>query len=270
MELGLIPELEGFGDADSLLKLARMAQVARTNLVTRAQKDLATSSRDYVKGIQPMRFEDDGRVRRVVVDVEGALPFMVEHGKDAWDLRETILKPGTRRLRVSKKGFFYVAVPFFHGGADTAGKGGGTPAGSQYTEDSLRAASNAARGDLDAQAARKLGRAVMRAAGKLAPTLSAPGKGVKYGERLPAGTAGATVLRPRHATDLFAGMIREQKTYEAGTQNQFVTFRIISNDPDTFREDDGGRNWTHPGIAARHLVPATLDYMDGLIQAGVF
>ena len=116
----------------------------------------------------------------------------------------------------------------------------------------------------------RLGRAVWRQAKQLSPTHSAPGQKTVYGGRLGEGAGGATVLRARHLGDVFAGMIREEKTYETATQSQFMTFRAISTNPASFRSDEGGKNWTHPGIEARHLVPEARTYITGLIEKGLF
>lgn len=269
-ELASIPDLVGVSGVGKLWSLKKMAQVARSRLVVLAQQRLFTSARDYVQGIQPMRAEKTATGERFVIDVLGAVPWMVEHGMAAWDLRLTILKPGTRRLKVSKEGYLYVSIPFRHMGPNASGRNG-QAAGSQYTEATLRTDSRAFRGDLDAQAARTMGRAVMRDAKKLTPTLSAVGGGkVQYGGRLAAGAGGADLLRARHVTDIFAGMVREEKTYEKATQSQFTTFRTISNNPESFREDEGGKNWTHPGITARHLIPEAKAYMEGLLAQGAF
>lgn len=259
------------GPIGSSWSIRKMAQVARGRLVVLAQQRLFTSSADYVRGIQPMRLERTaGGGERIVIDVLGALPWMVEHGMPAWDLRATILKPGTRRLKVSRAGYFYASIPFEHADPGASGRNA-APAGSQYTEANLRQDSRAFRGDLDQQAARTMGRAVMREARELAATRSAVGGGrVQYGGRLAPGTGGAQVLRDRHVTDLFAGMIRQEKTYERATQNTFTTFRTISNNPDSMREDQGGKNWTHPGITARRLIPEAKDYMERMIAQGAF
>jgi hypothetical protein len=270
-DLVSIPELAGVAGVAKSFSLKKMAQVARSRLVVLARQRLFTSATDYVRGIQPMRMEKGpGGVERFVIDVLGALPWMVEHGMSSWDLRQTILKPGTRRLKVSKEGYLYVSIPFRHMGPGASGRN--APAmGSQFTEATLRQDSRAFRGDMDQKAARTMGRAVYRDAKALAPTLSALGGGkVQYGGRLAPGTGGAEQLRARHVTDIFAGMIREEKTYEKATQSQFMTFRTISNNPNSFREDEGGQNWTHPGITARHLVTEAKAYMEGLLAQGAF
>lgn len=268
-DLASIPDLVGCPGVGSQWAVKKMAQVARTRLVTLAQQKLFTSARDYVKGIQPLRQEQgpSGKVR-FVVEVKGPLPNLVEHGAESWDLRLTILKPGTRRLKVSKAGYLYVSIPFMHMGPTASGRN--APAmGSQFTEATLREESRAHRGEMNAAQARVLGRAVFREAKKLEASLSAPGGGkVQYGGRLEEGLA--PILRPRHAGDIFAGMVREEKTYEKDTQSTYMTFRTISNNPASVREDDGGRNWTHPGITARRLVPQAQEYMQALFDQGHF
>lgn len=268
--------------------VTRLGHVARTQLVSLAQKLLNTSARDYVAAITPMQTAETSTSFSAWVELRGALPNMVEHGRGPWDLRDTILTPSNKKVRRSKRGFLYAYIPFRHMGPDTSGRN--APAmGSQFTGAGLSDTSRAYRGEMEADDARRLGRAVMREAKKLEASRSRPGEeaprmvrnawgqmvptgGVKYGERLGEGVGGAEILRPRHATDIFAGMIREEKTYEGATQSQYMTFRTISNNPETTRSDEAGgspeKNWMHPGITARHLIPITMDYLDALIWGG--
>ncbi len=270
-DLGLIVELAGFGPAGLSDGVAKVAHIARTHLVMLAQRELSTSARDYVKGIQPVELATDGPKFVAIVGLHGALPNMVEHGRGAWDLRNTVFT--AKNTYFSKAGHAYAFIPFRHMGPNASGKN--APAvGSAHTQAGKPPASRAYRGQMDQAQARVMGRAVWKAAKKLAPTTSSPGGGVSYGEQLKPETGGATLLRPRHATDVYAGMYRQEKHYETKTQDSFASFRTISTNPDTFREDDAGgkmeRNWTHPGIEARHLIPQTMEYMNKLASAGVF
>jgi len=63
------------------------------------------------------------------------------------------------------------------------------------------------------------------------------------GGRLPAGLA--PKLHERHATDVFAGMVRVRHTYQKATQTQFMTWRMIST--------KNPKGWMHPGIQAHNL-----------------
>ena len=85
---------------------------------------------------------------------------------------------------------------------------------------------------------------------------------LRYNRRPPA----PVDKRPRHAAPIYAGIVRQQKTYRRATQSQFMTFRTISNNPATMRYDTQTQikgynvmgntasvNWMHPGIEARGL-----------------
>jgi len=272
-DLPTIVELSGFGDEGTLASITKAIHLARTRLVTLAQQRLKTSARDYVGAITPPDITSTPGGWRATILLTGAFAHMVEEGAAPWDLRTTILKPGTRKIRTSKAGFLYLSVPFRHMTPSASGVNA-PPMGSAYSGEGQKPEHRAFRGSLAAAAA-ALGKAVHKAAKKLAPTLSAPGVGTQYGGRLAAGVGGATLLRPRHVTDVYQGMIREEKTYEdAKPQTQYLTFRTISNNPATRRSDDAGGqsevNWTHPGLEARHLVPEALEYIHDLIRQGVF
>lgn len=272
-DLPLVVDLSGFAPAGISNAIVKVAHLARTHLVTSAQRELNTSARDYVKGIKPVELKQEGGKFVAILALHGSLANMVEHGRDAWDLRTTVLGPSNAKRRSSKAGFVYAFIPFRHMNEKATGKN--APAvGSAYTKANQPASSRAYRGDMTQAKARVMGRAVWKAQKKLSPTTSSPGGGVSYGEQLGAGVGGAGLLRPRHVSDVYAGMYREQKTYQKDTQSQGVSFRAISTNPGSFREDDAGgameRNWMHPGIEARHLLPKTQDYLNTLMQAGVF
>ncbi len=56
---------------------------------------------------------------------------------------------------------------------------------------------------------------------------------------------GVKRTRDAHSTDIYAGMVRKQKTYAKATQSSYVTFRTISEAmPD---------KWLSRGIEARGL-----------------
>ncbi len=197
-----------------------IAEAARNEWLRLAGNELSTTRRDYINGIQQVKSQHG----QSVISLVGALPNAIEQGMDAVDMRDTLLGPHVpvvargqrgKHAAVSKSGkwSYYRAIPFRHATPGTTGAVG--PAmGSAY-------------GGHDAVAdAKKLGREVYKAAKKLEATRSASGQKVAYGGRLPAGLA--PKLRPHHATDIYAGMIKSQKTYEKATQSQYTTFRTIS------------------------------------------
>jgi hypothetical protein len=81
---------------------------------------------------------------------------------------------------------------------------------------------------------------VYELAQQLEPTIGAPGGKVAYGGRLGAGASkqayealNVPKLRPYHAVDIYAGMIRSEKEYSKDVKQAFyMTFRTISKGPD--------------------------------------
>lgn len=260
--------------------VTRLGHLARTHLVTLAQAELRSSARDYVAGIQPLELVSTGTGPVAKLKLTGSLANMVEHGAGPWDLRSTLLKPGGKGVRQSKTGHLYMAVPFRHMGAGTSGKN--APAlGSQFTEEGQQPHHRGFKGSMTASEAFGLGLGIQQKAKKLAASTGAPGGKTQWGGRLDADLAPA--LRQRHAGDIFAGMVRQTKKYEKATGAQYVSFRMISNNPGSFRWDSQSKsvkfgrgtsqgtqekNWTHPGITARHLFPKTQAYLQMIMASG--
>lgn len=226
--------------ADSILE--GVAQAARGFWVKLASNDKLRGSHwrhDYLNGIQEVQSSPG----RVVISLVGEIPHMLENGVPRTDLRDILLNEGTtpivpmgeRGMHRSKDGGLFRSIPMRH---TTPGSGStvGTPMGSPYQD--------------VVENAKKMGRDVYGAAKKLAATTSAPGRGSVYGGRLKAGTGGASPMANKvtgaaHKTDIYAGMIREEKTYEGATQSQYTTFRTISTGV-----QDG--SWIRQRIPARH------------------
>lgn len=226
---------------------------ARDKWLTLAGERLHTSRRDYVNGIQEV--EIDGMTASVAL--VGQLPNMVEDGFSAFDMHTTLLGPNVPVVPAGSglkgkhnildkqgqpTGKYWRTIPFRHQGPSTIGQGGGTPVGSQYV------------GMLGPEAAAKLGRKIWRAAQKLGATTGMPGVVPMPSSmgRLPEGLA--PKLMPHHSTDIYAGMLKMQKTYEGSTQNTYTTFRRIS--------DNQPSKWLHPGIEGAHLADEVEKYIE--------
>ena len=222
-----------------------MADMARAEWIRLAQSDLTSTQQDYIAGIgQP-----ELRGGYVVITLQGKMPNMVEGGWGGGDMRKTHLSGPS--VKTSKAGYKYVSIPFRHSTPGTRGF-----VGQQMTK------------------------GVHAAAKKLRATLTGPDGGVTlWRGRLKAGLA--SKLQPHHETDIYAGMIRAQKTYEAATQSSYTTFRTLSNNPGTRKyatpsggvhrgsgAPEGSREvgWIHPGIDARHFIPKVKRFVAG--QAG--
>lgn len=222
---------------------------ARAFWIQKAGEKLSSSRRDYINGIQEVVFSGKNVAS---ISLVGQLPLMVEHGMAPFDMHATLLGPnvpvapfGQKGKRVNQNGRFYRSIPFRHQSPGTLGQGGGAPMGSDY-----------AGHDAVADAA-ALGKQVYAAAKKLSPTLSSPGGPTQWGGRLPAGMA--PKLKPHHTTDIYAGMVRQQKTYVDATQNQYTTFRTIS--------EEQPHKWLHPGIQAANISDEVAHHLEQIAPA---
>lgn len=213
--------------------LSNIAEAARSHWLKLAGQGLRTTRRDYMNGIQPVRFPAQ---HRAVITLVGVLPNLIELGMPETDLHDTLLGPkvpvapmGERGKHEREDGGFFRAIPFRHATPGTKGAVG-------------RAMGDPYEGHEAVADAGKLGRRVYAQAKQLAPTKTDPyGGGTRTGGRLPEGLA--PKLKPHHAVDIYAGMIREEKTYERATQSQYVTFRTIST---------GSPGWLRPATEGVH------------------
>lgn len=212
--------------------LEDIADAARNHWIKVAGAGLTRTRQDYISGIQSVEMKEGVAVIQLV----GVMPNLIEQGMPAMDMHDTLLGPnvptvpvGERGKHQRKDGGFYRAIPFRHA-TPTANGVTGAPMGSQYD-------GHAAVAD-----ARALGRAVYNKAKKLEGSTSQPGGRTKWGDRLPGGLA--PKLKPHHKSDIFAGMVRLEKTYKKATQSSYMTFRTIST---------GSDGWIRPRTEGRHF-----------------
>jgi hypothetical protein len=223
-----------------------VADMARAEWIRLAQSDLTSTQQDYIAGIGPPQ----QRGGFIEITLGGKLPNMIEGGFAGGDMRKTHLSGPS--VKTSKEGHKYMSVPFRHATSGTRGFAG-----------------------------RVMPRGVYQAAKKLRGTLTGPdGRVTLWGERLKSGLAAK--LQPHHETDIYASMIRAQKTYEATSQSSYHTFRTISDNPGTrkFITPAGGvhrgaeppqgsreAGWIHPGIDARHFAPRVKSFVESQASA---
>lgn len=251
----------GIDEKALALKFATLAHLARAFMVREAKQTLRSSERDYVAGIQP----EIVFPRAAAISLVGQFPNMIEWGwkhPEGVDLRETLLKSPKARTskpvvtksgRVVKPGGFkYLIVPFQHSMPGATGRNAPV-IGSAYAR--------AGQPEIGAQLAKD----VSRVARKLEPSIATEGArgGVRtfWAGRLSEVDAGPKA-RERHAAPLYAGMARVQSPVGRKMQTRYMTFRVISEDPATFRASDGARNWHHPGISPRNLFGRTQEYVE--------
>lgn len=203
-----------------------LAEAARAEWIRLAGEEFFTTRRDYLAAIQPVSM----RPGVATISLVGELPNMLEHGMPERNLHDTLLGPnvplvplGRKGKHPTKKGGVYRAIPFRHAGP-TAGGAVGQPMGRPYGGSEL------------VKDAKRLGKAVYNEAKKLEPTRSKPGGPTAWGGRLATsetgeeGTVKVPKLRPYHAVDIYAGMIRAEKKYQKATQYHYMTFRTIALD----------------------------------------
>lgn len=232
---GLRPEA-----VDSVL--LNIAVATRNHWIGLAEKDPSSFAGDYLRGIQDVSM----RPGTAIIALVGEIPHMLEDGRSNEDMRDFLLGPnvptvprGERGKHETEDGELYRSIPFRHMPPGSKGKTAGQEMGSPYSGHNAVADS------------KRLGRDIYAAAKALSATRTAPGGGQAYGGRLKAGTAGAVPLKSHHKTDVYAGMIRLEKTYEKATQSQYVTFRTISTS-----EKEG---WFRT-IPARHYAQQVADF----------
>lgn len=243
LKAAILAAYPGAGEASRFI--GGLASVARTKIITEAQRSLKTSARDYVAGVTEV--EVDGKVARVTLN--GQVPNMVENGWPETDLRTTLLGPGAKNVKTAADGSRYNTVPFRHGTPGSSGRNVG----------------------------KQMPKSIYEVAKTLAPTLSRPGKiegkggaVVAYGQRLNPSMSMSSAARrlltskqkPWHATSIFMSMIREQKEYESATQSKYTTFRRISTNVRR-----GKQHWLHPGIRARGFFPKAQREIERVVAA---
>lgn len=226
--------------------VADLAESARAKWIQLAQRRLNTTRRDYLAGIQEVVV---GRGNATVALV-GTLPNLIENGAKAYDMHDTLLGPGVKVVPRGQRGKhqkkdgsgFYRVIPFRHATPGTTGAVG-QAMGSQYAHHSFDGGFRSSAGPKFGKGdAGLLGAHIYSAAKKLKPTTGMPGGPTKWGGRLPAGMA--PKLKDHHHSDIYAGMVKNSKTYAKATQSSYTTFRTIST---------GSPGWLRPATIGAGL-----------------
>lgn len=229
--------------------LGNIADAVRAEWIRLGSKEVANplDTQDYLAGIQPVKLAPG----RATITLLGETPNRLEQGAPVQRMHETHLGPnvpvvpvGERGKHESKDGGFYRSVPFRHATPGTAGLVG-APMGSSYSGHDAVADS------------KKLGREIYKAAKALKGSTSTPyGQKGSYGGKLPEGMVAK--LKPYHATDIYAGMHRFEKTYEKATQSKYLTFRTIA--VDASGQPVGSSPWIRKAIPGLNLATKVRDF----------
>ena len=209
--------------------------------VEAAQAMSPDSHTEYMKSVSVTEVSASG----FVVELRGMVANIIEQGLgpngigsytgSLFDMRPSILKPGTRNLRFTKDGAMYVNVPFHK----TLGmvRQLGTEAG-------------------------RMGAAAVRAAKALAPTRTDPAglRPTQWGGRLGAGFG---PQKAHWATDALKGLVRFETTYSAaqgGTQPTHATWRRIT---ELGHGNDAA--WWSKGVEPRAIFDKVVAKIDGIL-----
>lgn len=209
-----IPKLDS-GTVNSIL--GNVAASARNRWLRLGGADESSFSGDYVRGILPTKVKSE---TEHVITLVGEVPHLLEDGAPRLDMRTTLLGPnvpvvpiGERGKHRNKKGGYFRAIPIRHK----------TP--TAKSPQTMGAAYSGHKAVSDSKA---LGRSVYRAAKALEGSKTDPYGKTKWGGRLKTKGMGVPLLRKHHKSNIYEGMVRQEKTYEKATQSQYVTFRTIS------------------------------------------
>lgn len=249
--------------ADRERMIRGLAASAFAHWKRQAQQGLKSSSRDYIAGLQ-MEVSGTRAVISLVNPPGNVLPNLIEQGMQGGDMRKWMFNGP--RTKIAKAGHKYLTVPFRHGTPGTSGRNVGP----------------------------QMPPSIHRAAKQLTATLSRPGPAVGgrkgattlYGQRLhpdhpAAGPKARRLLMEKkkdwHASSIYLGMIRKEKTYEQATQSQYTTFRRISEKVIRGERDaktgEALQHWRHPGIRPRHFAHSTQRHIariaDGIVTSSL-
>ena len=247
-------------DAD-VTRLLRTVQIAALNFwKTTAQRDLKSTSRDYVQALSLGKSEDP-KSFTIVLASSNPIVDMVENGWKGGDMRAWMLK--SKKAKTRANGTRVLVIPFRHGAPSSSGRNTG-PTMPQAI----------------AQAASKLLATMSKPATESGPggtawvkgprgRLGMDSRGVKTGkeafgprtEKKAAAAEAREILSSKqkewHSTSIYTGMIRKGQPTKTGVQTSgFTTFRTISSKP-----GKDPRSWFHPGIRPRRLAVKTQGFI---------
>lgn len=241
---GLFPGGIGLDVAEIQTKLDLLAEMALHKWTKIAQKDLQSTSADYINGLQPV---EHGNMW-AAVHLVGWLPNAIENGLPPFDMKPGLLSgPNAKWSKFTTASgrsggmtsSVYNTVPFRHGTPGTSGKNVGAPMPTTHLTPKGKPAS------VVYDAAKKLAASKELPSGKTAwggKTGDFGGMGKRTMLPVAGGRPGAYTWK--HSP--YEGIYKIAKTYAKATQHQYISFRRVSSnsDPNAF--------W-HPGIKARHF-----------------
>ena len=238
IKIPIPPTLGAYGEAISAM-LPQLAEAIRGDLVSMAKRDLNSSEEEYVKGLVVQQTPVSAKMLKKgvhtfarIVQAGGFLAQAVELGwAPLGSSGEYDMKPAQLKGRSGeKRGGQSAVIRFRHQTPGTKGRMAPVMGGPER------------RSGMSLMQSELLGKALGRAAQKITATTTNPGQKTTWGDRLAAGVGGAKKLKSHHKSDIYAGMMRHQKTYSKKSDSQYSTYRTVSS------KVKG--KWIHPGIEA--------------------
>ena len=218
--------------------LDNVSQAVIYNWREEAHNGLNSTRNQYLRAIQ----QPDIKGTQAIIELIGTLPNMIENGASAFDEKSGFALSDKKHMK--KNGGWYINIPFRWATPDAIGE--------------------------DEAFSAKMPQAVYNVAKSLDPATSNVGKKIVYGgaldsSDLPSKFQGLQTRAAisdnqgnvlygayQHKTNIFQGMIREEKAYEKATQGQYVTFRRISDLSDPM-------SWIHPGFVAKNFADKAIN-----------
>jgi hypothetical protein len=220
-----------------------------------ARKQFHTTKAEYIGAIQEIEWRGKDTA---VITLVGVLPNLLEHGMRTTDMHDTLLGPnvpvaprGQKGKHPRIEGGYFRAIPFRHY----------TPGAGAHGAQMGKALENL----MGPAYAQQIGKAIYGAAKKLDATYKDPYSKTHWGGRLDTAAVQSQKkisipkLKPYHHSDIYAGMVRIQQTYEKATQSQYKTFRTISVDGSG--SPLGSSPWIRPGTTGANLAKQVSEYV---------
>lgn len=223
-------------------KLFMLGELARAEWVRLAQTRLKSTAAEYIAGIQPV----EAKGMTVFIHLVGGLPNDLENGKPPFDMKPGLLN-GPRAKR-TKKGTKYNIVPFRHGTPGTTARNVGAP---------MPMTGLSAKGKAISAvyvAAKALTPSLPTGTGKTAwggSTGDFGGLGMRTQLPVKGGRPGAYTWK----SSPYEGIYKIQQFYKSVAQNQYVSFRMVSENSDPSA-------WWHPGFAPRRFAQEVGQFVD--------
>lgn len=212
------------------------------NWMEAAKRELKSTRAGYLRGLM---VAEDGLYANTITLV-GVLNNMVENGVSAFDMKSGFMK--SAKVKFNKQGGWYLTIPMRQATPDAIGESE-VFSGIMPTE-------------------------VYNIMKNKLPTITTEDSGNTYnGDALKVGEIPGQYQAPQtrasitdnvinktfdaytHKTSIYAGMVREQKTYEGATQSTYGTFRRVGKNSDPMA-------FIHSGIKQHNLSQKAIENTD--------